>query len=947
MVKPAKWVFAFIMLFVLSSVLFAFNNEDMNKARKYYSSGRYAEAINLIDRYLGYNQKSYEAYNLRGLCHEKRREYEMAEADYQKALNIAPGNSQAKANLQRLGGAKSTGFSRTIEGYKREIALSPNNLNNYLQLGKAYRASGDLKSAETWYGKYFSRASNPGADEVLRYADILAKNNHIAKGESVLEKFSSKYSGDSRLKNKLGYFQLWQGKYRAAENSFERALALRSNFPEASRGLEQARKKNQVPEKRERTAQPKAEYPIDRDYRLLKKNAGNDRLRFQLSEELAAAGRYEEAFEQLEILKPRYADRKNFRMLYSKITAFKESGYRKSIEDLSLRFKENPSNGETASALSEAYLNLGKYKDSKYVLDKYFSINPNDSNQKLRFQYAKTLAWNKSFKEAKGICDSLIKDDPENLNYKLFSAQISVWTNEDLPLAASYLDEYLREKPNDIDALVALGGLRLLRQDIAGADSVYLKAKKFAPEDERTLKLRANIGYWKAKCEEIKDYSVLEEGRKQFKKERYDSALVFYDRYMSKAKLTDDLYKEYADLCVSAGRYDKAIGIYDRLLSSRSYDEKIAMSRALAYSSKGDSVAALNAFRALSKRSPKNLYARLYLGDSYLRLGKSDSAQQVYLRLGMEKLDSTLSSEVQKRYSWLPKSGSFVQRFPYYVSLAPEGAFYSDNMGYRMKKVGARLEIGAASFLAFGGGLYKTYLKGDQSDKDYNTFKGFMFLNFSKEFKGEAGFGRMATSYKSLGNESSLGLNYNREGRLSFNLTLLSTDARAILYSPNIIDSTYRADFYKLTGTYQHISGFILSGYYQYISISDGNQGNDFEFRIGRKFLPELKSGYEYFFSNYKYVNRKEYYSPHNFESHCLWADWLIEKESDYSVNVGGKIGYVPGSNFVIREGYAEGSFRPYASFNINARVTAGNSYRFDSAYSYVSGLLSLYLNIF
>lgn len=67
-----------------------------------------------------------------------------------------------------------------IEGHKREIALLPDFARNYLEIGKCYKHLGNWTAAEDWYDRYL-KLEEPSPDEVIRYTEILAKNNHISK----------------------------------------------------------------------------------------------------------------------------------------------------------------------------------------------------------------------------------------------------------------------------------------------------------------------------------------------------------------------------------------------------------------------------------------------------------------------------------------------------------------------------------------------------------------------------------------------------------------------------------------------------------------------------------------------------------------------------------------------------------------------------------------------
>ena len=115
--------------------------------------GRYGEAIDLLNRYISARPQQADGYNLRGLCYEKRQQFEYAVYDYRSARKLEPSNKDINANLERATQTWYTLLYNEIEGYKREIAINPNNPENYLNIGKCYKNLGQWPVAEEWYDK--------------------------------------------------------------------------------------------------------------------------------------------------------------------------------------------------------------------------------------------------------------------------------------------------------------------------------------------------------------------------------------------------------------------------------------------------------------------------------------------------------------------------------------------------------------------------------------------------------------------------------------------------------------------------------------------------------------------------------------------------------------------------------------------------------------------------
>ncbi|MHB1687771.1 MAG: tetratricopeptide repeat protein [Ignavibacteriaceae bacterium] len=282
------------------------------EAQREMQFGRYGEAIDLLNRYISARPQQPEGYNLRGLCNEKREQFEYAVYDYRSALKLAPADKEINQNLARTTQLWYSLLYNQIEGYKREIAINPDKPENYLEVGKAYKNLGQWSVAEEWYDKYLARA-HASPDEIIRYSEILAKNNHIAKGWPILKKYTEEYPNDQRLWSRFGYFSLWLGKNKIAIDAFQNSLALKPFFREAQSGLDEAKGKGYIYTVNDTSikhfnyglppVQPAFVYPIDKYYRILKNNPADNDTRLVLIKALYKANRFEEASQQLKILK--------------------------------------------------------------------------------------------------------------------------------------------------------------------------------------------------------------------------------------------------------------------------------------------------------------------------------------------------------------------------------------------------------------------------------------------------------------------------------------------------------------------------------------------------------------------------------------------------------------------------------------------------------------------
>ena len=186
--------YSFLIFIFFSVQVFAQEATEVLRiqAQQQMDDGKFGEAINLLNRYISANPSNAVGYNLRGLCFENRKEYENAVYDFRSALKLEPKDEVIYENLNRTIEKWETLLYNRIVGFKREIEINPGKPNNYLEIGRCFKNLGEWQQAEKWYDEYLNR-EDPSADELLRYTEILAKNNHISKGELWLKRYTEKY----------------------------------------------------------------------------------------------------------------------------------------------------------------------------------------------------------------------------------------------------------------------------------------------------------------------------------------------------------------------------------------------------------------------------------------------------------------------------------------------------------------------------------------------------------------------------------------------------------------------------------------------------------------------------------------------------------------------------------------------------------------------------------
>ena len=490
----------FLNLIYFSANLFPQNTNPTSlksEALQLINSGRYGEAIDILNKYVSANPNSADGFNLRGMCYEKRGNYEYAVYDYRTAKKINPNDDEISSNLNRSTSDWYKLLYNKIEGHKREIAINPNIAKNYLEIGKCYKNLGNWSEAEIWYDLYLEK-ENASSDEIIRYSEILAKNGHISKGEPILKSYTENYPNDHRLFSRYGYFTLWLGKNKIAEDAFKNALEIRPYFKEAMDGLDLARGKGYVYSINDTTSRfnygimPAAkEYEIDRLYRVLKNKPADSESRFKLIEKLISVNRFEEANQQLQILAPLFSDTDRFRDLSIKLNTLKKAYYADRIKYLEQQLLKDPNNKKVLLELAKFYSLNNDYQSAENIYKKYLSIYPNDSE--VKYKLAQVLTWQNRLCDASEIANELIQSSPENKDYLLLGAQINYWLDKDLPYTQSLFEKVLSIDSKNREAMFGLASLYIRTNKVPQAENLISKISSVDSTSEKFVMLNSGL----------------------------------------------------------------------------------------------------------------------------------------------------------------------------------------------------------------------------------------------------------------------------------------------------------------------------------------------------------------------------------------------------------------------------------------------------------------------
>ncbi len=930
-----------VCLILLAIIPPAYSQDESSRLRTEalmnISNGKFGEAIELLNRYISANPQNSEGFNLRAVCFEKRGEFEKAVYDFRSALKLEPKNKEYQSNLARTTVEFHKILYNIISGYKREIAINPLNAKNYLEVGKNYKKLGEWQEAENWYDEYLKR-EKASADELIRYSEILVKTGHIKKGEPLLKEYTEKFPDDHRLWSRYGYFTMWLGKKNIALKAFENALELRPYFKEAMDGYDLVRGKGYVYTVNDTTSRynygiplknKTKSYAIDRYFAILNKNPDDIEKRYLLLVELVNKNRFEEAGLQLEILSKSESSEKRFIKAKEELEIKRDKYYEVQILSLEKKLKKNPNDRETLLKLVEFYSLQMAYFKAINKLNDYLEKNKDD--EEVRYQKARLYSQMGEINTALAEMEIMITNAPDSTDYHLLYGQLLVWMNSDLDKADESLKLVLIDEPKNLNALITATMLKLQTNKLDEARNYLKRGLDLDPVNSDLLNLENLIAVQEENNRKNEAFGLLEIARKHAFRKNCGEAVEAYNEYFKHPYSDDSLKKELAEAYLCNDNYKEAIKIYEDLVGQYPDDYELSKQLAKVYFWSGDSISALHELEQLVDSNGDDSEVKILLGDTYVKLGDYENARKIYEAL----LEISPSSHIlQTRMEWLGTEGLYgFSSFPAYFSFVPSATYFNDDLDFTYNTQGGKLEVGLTNYLAVSVGGYLGSLSSGDTSLNINIIRANGILSFSKYVK--AMFGAGITNYENdqSSNIFDAAITAERENKYKFSASFYAADAAQILFSPFLVNQRLNANFARLVAEFTTNDLIILGADFSYISVSDDNRGNKLSVRLGKSFDNIFKAGYEYFHYDFN-EQKKEYWSPSDFETHSAWIEWKTFSESEIHLDLKGKVGLVPVDNFVVKE--VQGILQYYITGNLvlQTDVAFSNTVRLNESYS-------------
>lgn len=673
-------------------------------------------------------------------------------------------------------------------------------------------------------------------------------------------------------------------------------------------------------------------------------------------EELIEYERYEEALDQLEVLEPNYKGEERFEELWSKVHTIREEVYTTEIEKQQKVLEDDSTNAEAVRTIAENYSHLKEYQKAQELLENYLAQAENDTET--RYLLARIYSYDNMYDAAYKHINIVLEQEPENIDYKLLAGKLSVWIDTELEKAKDRLQYVVNKEPENLDAIVALGTCNFQMENYEEAIRLADKGKSINPNDTDLQDLLSMIQSYKVRKRNERLYKRLDSARTAVEDKEYYKAINLYESYLDSVDNAPlDVQSELAYVYVRVEEFQNAIDVYNNMLSLQ-YDPEVDKRRAKILFWNGDSVQAHREFRRLAEKYPDDMEVQLYLGDTYAKLEEYEKARDIYTELKQSAPESYM---IKQRMDWLPPEyktptlwstiGTIDDYLFSYLVMRPEAYYFSDNLNLQYYYGGISFETSILSVLSVGAFYSRGRMDNDSGGFRYSSFMGNVYVNPAEFWKFKFGFGKtygLAIEDHPVYQASAI---YDDEKHFNAKLEFNYNDAAFIFYSPALVSTRTTGQILKLSGSYNFNSGLKISSFYQLLWSEQAidqfttpqntkNIGNIFQTRVGRKFYEDLTIGYEYYFSDYK-NDFQLYWTPQVYTSHSLWSDWDAYKDDKWEIMLGGKVGYVPQSDYILREFTGKASYQIYENFAVSANLVLGSSIREQVGYSSGSFFIS------
>ena len=255
--------------------------------------------------------------------------------------------------------------------------------------------------------------------------------------------------------------------------------------------------------------------------------------------------------------------------------------------------------------------------------------------------------------------------------------------------------------------------------------------------------------------------------------------------------------------------------------------------------------------------------------------------------------------------------------------------------------------------LSLGVSPVLTHVSSSLSSRTFTTVTGRAFYEIAEGVSLEGGLGVQNTRDHPQQAVGDATLRFENGGGISCTASYQASDASLVLYSAELVNVRLFTHGLLARVTYVPVAQVKFNAQAKFLSISDGNNCTELLLSIGKNAYEQIIFAYEYVYTNYRRQAGPGnngagllYYSPQNLQSHAILLDWALVDGGEGGLSLGGKLGYIPKVDALIRELRTRAGWRPTTSLVLDASLAAGSTYRFTSQYNYVSVAISAYWSL-
>ena len=277
------------------------------------------------------------------------------------------------------------------------------------------------------------------------------------------------------------------------------------------------------------------------------------------------------------------------------------------ITDLEKAVVAAPDSSALRGELAKAYISAGETENAINQLNKILAEGGNKNQAKVLMVAAYLRA--KDYEQAKNVALDMLEKSPQDATVMSLVGNVFA-ASGDRSKARKYFNQALKIEPDNVQATMLLAGLEEVEGNLEQAAALYEKLSKGGSKSIDPLLALARLA----------------EKRKDYKK------MIFWlEQASDNAPLELRPKKILAEYYLRNNQLDKVEKLVEEALDISSKDPALLLLKGTLLVAQKRFNEALSPLNELITRSPKSVYARSVLGETYLMLGQVDDARRQLL----------------------------------------------------------------------------------------------------------------------------------------------------------------------------------------------------------------------------------------------------------------------------------------------------------------------------